>query len=1109
MAIALTTGPTTTSSAAPRTPPAGSGSPAGTDRAAPDAPEAPKTPKSPKPPKTPKHRTVTLITGDRVLLDRSGEVVGMIRAKGREGVPVQVVRAGGHTHVIPRDALGLIHERRLDRRLFDVTELDREQYRARTGNGVPVIVTYQGTEPAAKAELHAAADPTVRATLRSVNGEALTVPEDTVAAAWTALTRPATEVGRLAAAPGVATVSLDGLHRATLDRSVARIGAPTAWKAGHDGTGVTIAVLDTGIDDTHEDFAGRIVAERNFSAAEDAEDRHGHGTHVASIAAGSGARSGGRHRGVAPGAGLLNAKVLDDDGYGSDSEIIEGMEWAVARGARVVNLSLGDIDTPGIDPMEEAVNRLSKDSGALFVVAAGNAGPDASTVGTPGSADAALTVGAVDGDDGLADFSSVGPRVGDGAVKPDLTAPGVDIGAAAAENSVVQREGTPVADGYVALSGTSMAAPHVAGAAALLAQRHPDWTGERLKGALTSSAVPAKGHTPFRQGTGRVDVAAALRQAVVAEPVSIGFGTARWPHHDDEPITRAVTYRNLGDRAVTLELAATGTDPEGGAAPRGMFTLSAERVTVPAGGTASVRVTADTRLGGDLDGAYGLVITATGGGRTVRTAGAVDREVESYDLTVRAVGRDGGPTGHWEGSLFPHTGDAPVVLRGDDGTATVRMPRGDYTLSGELPVPGRDGGRIDGLDWLVAPAVRLTGNTAITLDARRARPVTMTVPSGRARQTELAVTFDLHTAEGYVGLVNSAPDLPRGFRTARIGPVPKGAEIEAAATTTWVNGSTEYHAAHSRRGSFYTGLTLRTGRSEMARLVVSQAATAPGRTGVLMTTADTAAWASETGHTIPRVSTVYVRTQGTRWSQSFLQTNEAGEWEAEYHGGERSYTAGRSYHHAFNNGVFGPNLRRGEGGVFRDGDFLYGSVNPLSDGAGHLGGSDHDRATTTLYRNGGKYATRNEILDHTEFTLPKGKATYRLVTTVERSGPSKLSRRVSAAYTFTSGRTSEETAIPVSAVRFAPKLRLDGTSRARATVSVPVVVQGAAGRNPKSLTVYVSHDDGGTWRKLAVRKGRITVENPGRGGSVSFRAEVRDDRGNALSQTIIGAYRTR
>ncbi|MFI9568145.1 S8 family serine peptidase [Streptomyces rishiriensis] len=245
-------------------------------------------------------------------------------------------------------------------------------------------------------------------------------------------------------------------------------------------------MLDTGVDGTHPDLKGRSDAAKNFSEAADTVDRVGHGTHVASTGAGSGAHSGGKYKGVAPGARLISGKVLDDGGYGEESGVIAGAQWAVAQGAEVVNLSLGGPDSSGDDPLEQAVDELSASSGALFVIAAGNEGPAAGTVGSPGSAAAALTVGAVDRTDAMVDFSSRGPTA-DGSLKPDLTAPGVDIVAAKAAEGT---EGDPAADGYVSMSGTSMATAHVAGAAAILAQRHPDWTGERIKAALTPPSRP-------------------------------------------------------------------------------------------------------------------------------------------------------------------------------------------------------------------------------------------------------------------------------------------------------------------------------------------------------------------------------------------------------------------------------------------------------------------------------------------------------------------------------------------------------------------------------------------------------------------------------------------
>jgi subtilisin family serine protease len=204
---------------------------------------------------------------------------------------------------------------------------------------------------------------------------------------------------------------LDRRFRATdLDPNLTQIGAPAAWSAGLTGEGVKVAVLDTGIDTTHLDLrGGKVVAAADFAGSGSTTDRVGHGTHVASIVAGAGARSGGERRGVAFEASLVNGKVLDDFGFGSESGIIAGMEWAARQRARVVNMSLGGWPTDGSDPMSLAVDRLTARYRTLFVISAGNSGPGDQTVEHPGVSLSALTVGAVDVGDELADFSSRGP----------------------------------------------------------------------------------------------------------------------------------------------------------------------------------------------------------------------------------------------------------------------------------------------------------------------------------------------------------------------------------------------------------------------------------------------------------------------------------------------------------------------------------------------------------------------------------------------------------------------------------------------------------------------------------------------------------------------------
>jgi subtilisin family serine protease len=522
-----------------------------------------------------------------------------------------------------------------------------------------------------------------------------------------------------------------------LDQSVPQVGAPAAWGQGLDGTGMRVAVLDTGIDVTHPDLAGRVVGQANFTEGfEDDRDLVGHGTHVASTVAGSGAASGGRYRGVAPGAGLLDGKVCVEFGC-AHSWVLAGMQWAAEQGADVVNLSLGGPDTPGLDPVEEAVGTLSAQYGVLFVIAAGNSGADAS-IDSPGSADAALTVGAVDKADQLGGFSSRGPRL-DGGLKPDLTAPGVDIVAANSKDGFLGEPGQP----YTTLSGTSMATPHVAGAAAILAQQHPDWSPEQLKAGLMGSAVPHPDLGAYAQGAGRLDVARAVGQSVTANPPGVGFELALWPHEDDQPQTRTISYRNHGTAEVVLELAVATIGPDGQPAPDGMFTLSDSSVTIPAGGGVEVSLTADTTLG-DVTGYLGGRITATGSGQVVTTPFAIEREAEIYDLTLVHTDRTGAPTTTYITYLVRVDTSEVVELFFSDSTATVRVPPGEYVLISLL----LDFTGAEPADTLLGqPTLVVDRDQTVAIDAREGRPISVTVPDPEAAPAVVGLAAEFDTGE--------------------------------------------------------------------------------------------------------------------------------------------------------------------------------------------------------------------------------------------------------------------------------------------------------------------------------------------------------------------------
>ncbi|RPK44762.1 Subtilisin BPN' precursor [Streptomyces sp. ADI92-24] len=1065
---------------------------------------------------------LTLITGDRVTVDAKGRVVGFRPAAGREHIPVQRQIRDGHTLLVPADAHRLISSGRLDRRLFDVTELNRAENRRAQKSALKLIVSYRGAgAAAARAEVRDAGATRVGPVLKSLNAQSVATPREDARSIWQALTSKPSGSAQRTTAAGIDRVWLDGVRRASLDKSVPQIGAPTAWKAGYTGKGVRIAVLDTGADATHPDLKGQILASKNFSGTPDLKDHFGHGTHVSSIAAGTGAKSGGRFKGVAPDAKLLEGKVLDDDGFGDDSGILAGMEWAVAQGADVINLSLGGTDTPGIDPLEAAVNKLSADSGVLFAIASGNEGDMAGTVGSPGSADAALTVGAVDGKDVLADFSSRGPRVGDNAIKPDVTAPGVDITAAASPGSVIDKEVGQNPAGYLTISGTSMATPHVAGAAALLKQQHPRWKNTELKGALTASTKPGK-YTPFEQGSGRIAVDRAITQSVVADPVSLSYGVQQWPHTDDVPVAKKVSYRNLGTTDVTLSLAVQATGPAGKPAPAGFFALGADRVTVPAGGTAEVPLTVNTRLGGTADGDYSAYVVATGGGQTVRTAAAVNRERESYDLTLKTIGRDGKPARYTTGDVFGITGGGTDVWESPEvvnGTAKVRVPKGGYVLNSAVYIDPDNADK--GVDWLTQPHLNVTRNTTVTFDARLAKPVDITVPATGTKAVLASPDLQFETEDSFYGygwLLNSFKPL----RTAHIGPKTTGIQLSQHWTGSWTKGAaTRYditvggpvsRAATGYHRAFSSG--------QLAKVTIRAGASVKGKTGDIGAWGELpdsfSGWAALTTQKLPSTTTAYVSTADkVKWSFDFSQNGALDEdgfpqSDAWYSlGAPQTLKAGGTYAKTVNTAVFGPYMNAGFG-AFRDGNELTGALPLVADGHRNVGGSAYSSVKTVLYRNGKEFARNADPLTgETPIVVPSAAADYRLTTSVRRGADvASVSTRIDTSWTFRSGRpVSGYAQLPVSMVRFTPEVAPDSTAKAGKAVSVPVTVQGAAaGKNLKSLTVSISYDGGKTWKKTAVKKGKIAMKNPAKKKSVSFKATVTDKKGNTSSVAIYNAY---
>jgi len=319
----------------------------------------------------------------------------------------------------------------------------------------------------------------------------------------------------------------------SLDITTQTVNANLAWQFGYDGSGVGVAVVDSGISLKHDfnktdGINTRIVYSQSFVAGQDATDLYGHGTHVAGIVGGNGTDSTGSmysrtFKGVAPNVNLINLKVLDANGGGNESDVISAIQTAIllksTYNIRVMNLSLGRpvFESYTLDPLCQAVEAAYR-AGIVVVVAAGNYGRDNSrgtrgygTIASPGNDPYAITVGATNAkgtaspyDDSIASYSAKGPTAIDHLVKPDLVAPGNGVVSVLAStqctlftqfnsthvssSSYDVLGGSGVNGNYFKLSGTSMATPVVAGAAALMLQKNPALTPDQVKERLMRTA---------------------------------------------------------------------------------------------------------------------------------------------------------------------------------------------------------------------------------------------------------------------------------------------------------------------------------------------------------------------------------------------------------------------------------------------------------------------------------------------------------------------------------------------------------------------------------------------------------------------------------------------
>jgi serine protease AprX len=348
---------------------------------------------------------------------------------------------------------------------------------------------------------------------------------------------------QLATSPEVVAIALDRRVHGAMERTSATVGA--TWvreELGLDGSGVGVAIIDSGVANWHDDLGSdRVSHFADFvTFLPTPHDDYGHGTHVAGIIAGSGYDSGGARRGIAPGASLVVLKVLDATGDGFISNVIAAIDYTVEQrtrfNIRVLNLSVsaGVFESYNTDPFTLAARR-AVDAGIVVVTAAGNLGRNDKGqiqhggITAPGNAPWVITVGASNhnrtalrGDDTLAQFTSRGPTAIDGDMKPDLVAPGVGIESLAAAGSTIYNSspgarlaGTvdTAAPPYLAMTGTSMAAPVVAGTVALMLQANPKLTPNLVKAILHYTAERRTRYETAAQGAGFLNARGAVQLA--------------------------------------------------------------------------------------------------------------------------------------------------------------------------------------------------------------------------------------------------------------------------------------------------------------------------------------------------------------------------------------------------------------------------------------------------------------------------------------------------------------------------------------------------------------------------------------------------------------------
>ncbi|MFI6609941.1 S8 family peptidase [Streptomyces sp. NPDC050507] len=1054
------------------------------------------------------NHTVTLITGDRVTVtttpDGRKSYSAVPAADSAPGTVLARTDIDGDAYFYPSDVIGKVGSL-LDPQLFNVDGLVRDGYDDSRVDALPLIVRRTGADRPEALESDGLMP--AKRDFHALRASTAVLDKDDAAEIGDALDSKD-------ALDGVKSIWLDGkVHADALDRNLTQIGADSAWQAGRTGKGVKVAVLDTGVDQTHADLAGRISETKDFSGSGNTLDKQGHGTHVAATVAGSGAGAAGTRSGVAPDADLIVGKVLGDDGSGSDSSVIAGMEWAVAQGAKVVNMSLGSGPTNGQDPVTQSLEALATSSGTLFVVSAGNNGPNISTVSAPSIAPHALSVAAVDFTGGTASFSSRGPSF-NGTVKPEIAAPGVNIVAARAAGTNL---GTVQSDpAYTALSGTSMAAPHITGAAALLSQEHPDWTPDQIKHTLMgTTTAPQSGQSLYDVGTGVVNLPAALKQTVVADTGAVDFG-----HLDvtDDTANRTVKLTNKGGAALTLNLtgtlAAAGSPP-----PDGMLKLSASSVTVGAGETADVTLTVDAT--GTPTGTYSGALTALpdGGGQALRIPLLLDR---AQSVKVTTLDRAGKPAPAQISLLNAESGASLNAEVRAEGSRDLRVPEGTYMGLATI------GMTVDGIQQIAIVSADLqAGTNEIVFDARKARRWTASVEGKDTRPEFMTGNFSRTTDDGQYGIRHSMlaggayGAFPKDAlwitptTEAHLGKVAFNERwrlADADSDTTVGDTSVLYDAAYARTEvadnperrltrheieKFAKVRTTYRGMNEKLRYQEGSTVYGTGLNGLNTS--------SPSYLTVPRERTEYIQAEDRTWLR-FSYRNQGGV-AMNYAPVYCTYEPGTSTKDTWFGGPLSVRTT-GQATGARLQLKVDDAVNPkgFAPQLGDFNVPQRAQSTSQLYRNGTLVPGTGAMIDKT--FADADKASYELRRTYTSAGIFPMGGEATSQWTFTAGGTGE-TATPVNLLNVSFDAPLNNLNQARA--GLPLLVKAdvtSAVDGLRKVRAWVTSDNGATWKQVVIlgHDGEYRFLAPHTalkpGGFLGVRVTAEDKHGNTVDSAL-------